>query len=69
MRCETCHGEGWVRQTLPNPVPVAEEPVDEEMRGLGLAPVFIEVVAIRVPCPECGGCGWGYCCSGEHHDG
>lgn len=60
MICDSCHGTGWIKRELRDPLPVAEEP-----RQPGHPPVFIEIIAIRAPCPECGGSGRSHCCEGE----
>lgn len=60
MRCEDCQGTGRVRHELREPVVVAER-----AQGAGMPPVFIEVLAIRLPCESCGGSGWAHCCEGE----
>jgi len=56
MRCELCHGEGWIwRDSLP---------------ATGVMPGDPEVwlKTLKVPCPRCGGCGIASCCDGMVED-
>lgn len=60
MICDSCHGTGWIRHELREPIPIREE-----AQGPGRPNVIIEAIAIRLPCPECGGAGRSHCCEGE----
>jgi hypothetical protein len=74
MRCEECHGEGTVpanfiqtdRALTPEQIQALRRKWEQVSRGLvprASAEVF------RIPCPECGGCGFAHCCEGERPEG
>jgi len=48
MRCETCHGDGYVA-------------IDREGEFVEL---LTDDCLATVPCPTCGGCGIASCCDG-----
>ena len=59
MRCETCHGKGWVF--------VDHQPVVGVMPGDPDRPPHY--YSLKQPCPDCGGCGITHCCEGERPEG
>jgi hypothetical protein len=84
MRCEACHGEGWVTTDIHGRF-VALTP-DECRESLAVARAIAEVEAMGgngtvelarralhanfpIPCPQCGGCGFAHCCEGERPEG